>query len=139
MSSFPKTESVSASVFPKGGNAPGKWPKTLPPLTPEQKRINDDFMAYWHEVLPRRYSIADRFNHQYVLRHPSSNFRRALEVGAGLPGELMTNLVKRHQHTKTINRLQYPHWPKKKSPSILPEPGSRNEMKGSGASSAAIR
>ena len=62
----------------------GKWPKVLPPLSPEQKRINDDFMAYWHEVLPRKYSLADRFNHHYVLRYPSSNFRRTLEVGAGL-------------------------------------------------------
>lgn len=67
-----------------GGNVPGKWPKILPPLTPEQRRINDDFMAFWHEVLPRKYGIADRFNHQYVLRHPSGGFRRTLEVGAGL-------------------------------------------------------
>ena len=29
-----------------------KWPKVLPPLTPEQKRISDDFMKLWHEVLP---------------------------------------------------------------------------------------
>lgn len=68
---------------------PGKWPKILPPLTPEQKRINDDFMAYWHEVLPRQYSIADRFCHQYVLRHPSASFRRTLEVGAGLGEHLL--------------------------------------------------
>ena len=33
--------------------AVSKWPKTFPPLTPEQKRISDDFMKYWHEVLPK--------------------------------------------------------------------------------------
>ncbi|TAN50662.1 MAG: class I SAM-dependent methyltransferase, partial [Rhodospirillales bacterium] len=31
------------------------WPKTLPVLTVEQQRIRDDFMHYWHEVLPRKY------------------------------------------------------------------------------------
>lgn len=34
-----------------------KWPKVLPPLTPEQKRISDDFMKIWHEVLARRFWI----------------------------------------------------------------------------------
>ena len=36
-----------------------KWPKILPPLTPEQKRISDEFMKLWHEVLPNRYGILD--------------------------------------------------------------------------------
>jgi SAM-dependent methyltransferase len=70
------------------GAAPGKWPKHLPPLTPEQKRINDDFMAYWHEVLPSRYAVADRFCHRYVSR-PGFPFRRTLEVGAGLGEHLL--------------------------------------------------
>jgi hypothetical protein len=35
-------------------------------------------------VLPRKCSIADRFNHEYVLRYRSPSFRRTLEVGAGL-------------------------------------------------------
>ncbi|HEY6169530.1 MAG TPA: methyltransferase domain-containing protein [Verrucomicrobiae bacterium] len=61
-----------------------KWPKTFPPLTPEQKRISDDFMRYWHEVLPRKYGIIDRFNHGYPGRHAPASFKTTLEIGAGL-------------------------------------------------------
>jgi ubiquinone/menaquinone biosynthesis C-methylase UbiE len=60
-----------------------KWPKTFPPLTEEQKRISDDFMKYWHEVLPRKYGIVDRFNHTFAVRHAPPDFQRTLEVGAG--------------------------------------------------------
>ncbi len=89
MSSPFETSTVSAQTSMNGGVSSRKWPKILPPLTPEQKRINDDFMAYWHEVLPRRYGIADRFNHRYVLQHPAGCFRRTLEVGAGLGEHLL--------------------------------------------------
>jgi SAM-dependent methyltransferase len=63
-----------------------RWPKRVPVLTPEQQAIREDFMRYWHEVLPRRYSFLERFNHGY----PTA--RRAdwptlpittLEIGAG--------------------------------------------------------
>src|SRR5438105_4070764 len=48
--------------------------------------------------------------------------------------------TKSSQQTKTINRLQYPQEPKKKSPSsLISEPGSRKEINGTGASSAAMR
>jgi SAM-dependent methyltransferase len=60
-----------------------QWPKTFPPLSAEQERIRDDFMKYWHEVLPRRLGIIDRFNHSYAVKH-CPPFRRTLEVGAGL-------------------------------------------------------
>lgn len=61
-----------------------KWPKTFSPLTDEQLRIRDDFMKYWHEVLPKRFGIIDRFNHTYPLRHQPASFRRTLEIGAGI-------------------------------------------------------
>jgi ubiquinone/menaquinone biosynthesis C-methylase UbiE len=64
--------------------APSKWPKTVPSLTPEQKRISDDFVRYWHEVLPKRYGVVAKFNHQYVVRFAPKVFRRTLEIGAGL-------------------------------------------------------
>jgi ubiquinone/menaquinone biosynthesis C-methylase UbiE len=60
-----------------------KWPKRVPALTPEQQRICDDFMRYWHEVLPRRYGAIERFNHGW----PAATARpgeRTLEIGAGL-------------------------------------------------------
>jgi SAM-dependent methyltransferase len=60
------------------------WPKHIPPLTPEQKVISDDFMKYWHEVLPRRYGLIDRFNHNYSVRRSGDSFRSTLEIGAGL-------------------------------------------------------
>jgi ubiquinone/menaquinone biosynthesis C-methylase UbiE len=60
------------------------WPKIIPPLTAEQKRISDDFMKYWHEVLPRKYGWVDDFNHQYAVRHAPPEFRTTLEIGAGL-------------------------------------------------------
>ena len=62
----------------------GKWPKTFPPLTDEQKRISDDFMKHWHEVLPRRFGRIENFNHGYPVRHAPAGFRRTLEIGAGL-------------------------------------------------------
>jgi SAM-dependent methyltransferase len=60
-----------------------KWPKTFPPLSREQKAISDDFMKYWHEVLPRRYGIVDEFNHNYVVKTAPENFTHTLEIGAG--------------------------------------------------------
>ena len=61
-----------------------KWPKILPPLTAEQQRINDDFMRRWHEVLPNRYGIIEKFNHQFPVKLSKPGFRRTLEIGAGL-------------------------------------------------------
>ena len=61
-----------------------RWPKTFPPLTADQKIVSDDFMKYWHEVLPRKFGAIERFNHTYPLRmRPSAPFR-TLEIGAGL-------------------------------------------------------
>lgn len=45
-------------------------------------------MQYWHEVLPRRYGLIETFNHRYVLRHTSREFRTTLEIGAGLAEHL---------------------------------------------------
>lgn len=66
-----------------------RWPKVLPPIDPEQARINDDFMRHWHEVFPNRFGIADRWGHRYVVEHVPESFRRTLEVGAGI-GEHLT-------------------------------------------------
>jgi ubiquinone/menaquinone biosynthesis C-methylase UbiE len=60
------------------------WPKTLAPLSAEQRRISDDFMKYWHEVLPKKYSLIDKFNHSYPIRTSAGTFLRTLEIGAGI-------------------------------------------------------
>jgi len=72
-----------AGAAPPINGAP-RWPKTFPPLTAEQQQISDDFMKYWHEVLPRRFGRIEKFNHGYVVRHAPAHFRRTLEIGAGL-------------------------------------------------------
>jgi SAM-dependent methyltransferase len=61
-----------------------KWPKTFPPLTAEQRRISDDFMKTWLEVLPQKYGAIERFNHRYPVAHAPAGFSRTLEIGAGL-------------------------------------------------------
>lgn len=67
----------------KSGNDLAKWPKILAPLSPEKTAVSNDFVHYWHEVLPRRYNIVDRFNHNYVVKTAPRLFTRTLEIGAG--------------------------------------------------------
>ena len=62
-----------------------KWPKTLPLLSEEQQRISDDFVRHWHEVLPKRFTVVEHFNHGYPVK--SATVRsgcRTLEIGAGI-------------------------------------------------------
>ena len=61
-----------------------KWPKVLPPLTPEQQRISNEFMKVWHQELPTRFGIVERFNHSFPVRHSRPGFRTTVEIGAGL-------------------------------------------------------
>ena len=70
-------------------SSPSKWPKVLPPLTEEQKRISDEFMKLWHEVLPNRYGILEVFNHNFPVKYSPKTFKTTLEIGAGL-GEHIT-------------------------------------------------
>jgi ubiquinone/menaquinone biosynthesis C-methylase UbiE len=65
------------------------WPKTFPPLTPAQEAIRNDFMKYWHEVLPRNFGVIDRFNHSYAVKTAPPNFTRTLEIGAGIGEHLL--------------------------------------------------
>lgn len=67
----------------KSSSSSKKWPKIFSELSPEKKVINDDFVRYWHEVLPRRYGIVDEFNHNYVVKAAPQGFTRTLEIGAG--------------------------------------------------------
>jgi SAM-dependent methyltransferase len=61
-----------------------KWPKVLPPLTDEQRKISDEFMKLWHELLPKRYGMIESFNHNFPVRHSQKQFTTTLEIGAGL-------------------------------------------------------
>jgi len=53
-------------------------------MTPEQKRISDEFMKVWHQELPDRFGIVDRFNHSFPVKHSRPGFRTSVEIGAGL-------------------------------------------------------
>jgi SAM-dependent methyltransferase len=63
--------------------AKSQFPKTLPQLTAEQQHIRNDFMNYWHQVLPNRYGVIEKFNHGYPLKSYSAQTIRTLEIGAG--------------------------------------------------------
>jgi SAM-dependent methyltransferase len=52
-------------------------------LTAEQERVRDDFMRHWHEVLPNRYGVIERFNHGWPAKTARPG-ERTLEIGAGL-------------------------------------------------------
>jgi SAM-dependent methyltransferase len=78
-----------------------KWPKTFPPLTAEQERIRDDFMHAWHEELPKKYGIIERFNHGYVVEHAPAAFARTLEIGAGIGEHL------EYEKLTAVQRAEY--------------------------------
>lgn len=63
-----------------------KWPKILPPLSPKQHFISNDFMKHWHEILATRteFSLIEKFNHNYAAKHTSRDFLTTLEIGAGI-------------------------------------------------------
>jgi SAM-dependent methyltransferase len=41
-------------------------------------------MMLWHQILPKRYGIIERFNHGYPARLPVKSGAKTLEIGAGL-------------------------------------------------------
>jgi len=65
------------------------WPKLSPPLSERERAINDDWLRFWHEILPNRYGMIEKFNHTYPLRHlPDQQRFRTIEIGAGVGGHL---------------------------------------------------
>lgn len=83
-----------------------KWPKVLPPLTAEQKRISDDFMHYWHEVLPKKFGIIEKFNHGFPVQQ-SERFLTTLELGAGLGEHLAyEKLTPAQEHNYYCNEIR---------------------------------
>lgn len=83
-------------------NTPSKWPKKIAPLTPEQRLISDDFVKYWHEVLPRRYGVVEKFNQLYPVRRSLKGFVRTLEIGAGTGEHLEFETLTPHQQVNYV-------------------------------------
>jgi SAM-dependent methyltransferase len=63
------------------------WPKQVPVLSPEQAVAREQWMRLWHEVLPNRFGLIEKFNHGFPAKQLKRTARartRTLEVGAGL-------------------------------------------------------
>jgi SAM-dependent methyltransferase len=98
-----------------------KWPKKIPVLTPEQEIAREGWMRYWHQVLPNRFGLVEKFNQGFPAQLPLKSPCKTLEVGAGLGEHLRwenlqgqdyycleyreewaENLKKKHDPTKVI-------------------------------------
>jgi ubiquinone/menaquinone biosynthesis C-methylase UbiE len=79
-----------------------KWPKRFPPLTPGQIEISNDFVQYWHQVLPRRYGVVDEFNHRYVVNSAPKQFLSTLEIGAGIGEHLRYEILTPSQEQEYV-------------------------------------
>jgi SAM-dependent methyltransferase len=66
----------------------GTWPKNVPALTPEQEAAREAWMLLWHEQLPNKYGVAEKFNHGFVAELPVAPGTRTLEIGAGIGGHI---------------------------------------------------
>ncbi len=60
------------------------WPKEIPSLSPEAQIAREKWMTYWHEVLPNRFGIVEKFNHGFPAELPIQKGWKTLEIGAGL-------------------------------------------------------
>jgi ubiquinone/menaquinone biosynthesis C-methylase UbiE len=61
------------------------WPKIIPQLSVAQQDAREDWMKYWHEILPNKYGIVEDFNHGYPVAHKNKKPNlKTLEIGAGL-------------------------------------------------------
>ncbi len=70
-------------MFQLSNKIRGKFPKKLKKLSIKRKKISDDFMKHWHGVLRDKYTIVDKFNHEYIVNNRPKNFNNVLEIGAG--------------------------------------------------------
>jgi SAM-dependent methyltransferase len=83
-----------------------KWPKQLPELTEEQRRVRDDFMEHWHTVLPNKYGAIEKFNHGWPASYAVRG-KKTLEIGAGL-GEHLEFEPEPEPGTYVCNELRAP-------------------------------
>lgn len=79
-----------------------KWPKVFPELTEEQKWISNDFMHYWHNILPKKYTCIENFNNNYVIKKRPINFTKTLEIGAGLGEHLFYEKLSTNQRKNYV-------------------------------------
>jgi SAM-dependent methyltransferase len=84
-----------------------KWPKKLPELSEEQKKIREDFVKHWHEVLPQKYSLIEVFNHKTGIKIDNNlpDKYKTLEIGAGIGGHIgFENLEKQEYYALELRQ-----------------------------------
>jgi ubiquinone/menaquinone biosynthesis C-methylase UbiE len=98
----------------------GKWPKTPPSLTAEQARQRHDFLKTWHEVLPSKYSVIEKFNHEcpIILKTGVRPGIRTLEIGAGLGEHISREDLEIQHYTALEIREDFAQIIKEKFPKI---------------------
>ena len=74
------------------------WPKRLPVLSESQLKAREEFMKRWHELLPKKYGVIEKFNHGFPAQLPHKLGSKTLEIGAGL-GE--------HSRYENLARQEY--------------------------------
>ena len=64
------------------------WPKSPPPLSPEQLDARERFILLWHEQLPARYAMIEAFNQGFPASLELAVGTKTLEIGAGIGAHL---------------------------------------------------
>jgi SAM-dependent methyltransferase len=106
-----------------------QWPKILPPLTPEQQEVSDDFMHHWHEILPRRHQMLNRFRHSYAAASvPLPPGCRTLEIGAGLGEHILFEDLSRQEYHCLDIRANMIETLKERFPAIHAQPGDCQQV-----------
>jgi ubiquinone/menaquinone biosynthesis C-methylase UbiE len=96
-----------------------RWPKRPIPLTDEQLRLKQEFLKVWHEILPQKYSLIEKFNQECdILKSGVKPGIRTLEIGAGLGEHLNHEDFKVQDYTALEVRPDFVEIIKKKFPGV---------------------
>jgi ubiquinone/menaquinone biosynthesis C-methylase UbiE len=97
-----------------------KWPKDPPSLTEEQARLKFEFLKVWHEILPKKYGLVERFNQEcdILLKTGMKRGIKTLEVGAGLGEHLSHEDLSTQEYTALEIRPDFVEVIKRRFPSV---------------------
>ncbi len=96
------------------------WPKNPPPITKEQQKLQQDFLRIWHEVLPKKYGMIEKFNHAnpIVANSVKAGKCTTLEIGAGLGEHLIYEDLKNQDYTALEIRQDFVDTIKNRFPNV---------------------
>lgn len=104
------------------------WPKNPPPLTELQQKAKADFLKLWHEVLPKKYGVIEKFNHECALLKDSvTPGCHTLEIGAGLGEHLAHEDLKTQNYTALEIRKDFVEIIKLRFPNVTALAGDIQE------------